>query len=500
MSHEVTHVAQQSPGAGAAARLPATEAVALAPAAPDAGAGTGPGAVPGRSPASGGPVPGTAAAANLAPGVVELKGAAGVEPGPEIDAFFESHHEALVTVQFGSLARGPIKVRKTAAGYAFSNQAIPLNHPAFARGRELSPGLAPSLVLSLLKGGKLLGHVGVAAKSGGRLASLAEQLRAAPDVLGLSGFSFPATPKVVDELEDGELRFGVERVDVRLGGAFSATVTLVATDDTVTFEGSAEVSVGGLASGKLDLDRSAQGLITSSVSLPVQVRNVTGNVDVVWDGTAVTGEGKVGYQGEKLSGEVTLHVMDRAVAEEQARQKRAPAEAAPERAPAAGGGRSPAAAQARGPARNIQYALFGEGDLNFSFTPWLTGTAHVIVDHNGYLTIIGKITPQAEIELFPQQDYVKDLPNSRRAPPTASPSSATSSFSRTSRSARSPSSAPASSTTSRSPERIRRTPSRAVTSASAAASTSPRRPGCGYAPKAVSASKSPSTTSRPAPP
>ena len=55
------------------------------------------------------------------------------------------------------------------------------------------------------------------------------------------------------------------------------------------------------------------------------------------------------------------------------------------------------------------YAVFGEGDLNFAFTDWLSGTAHVIIDSEGYTTIIGEITPQKEFELFPQKDYNKRL-------------------------------------------------------------------------------------------
>lgn len=57
----------------------------------------------------------------------------------------------------------------------------------------------------------------------------------------------------------------------------------------------------------------------------------------------------------------------------------------------------------------VQYAVFGEGDLTFQFTDWLHGTAHVIVDQKGCVTVIGKITPQKEFTLFEQKDYVRQL-------------------------------------------------------------------------------------------
>jgi hypothetical protein len=56
-----------------------------------------------------------------------------------------------------------------------------------------------------------------------------------------------------------------------------------------------------------------------------------------------------------------------------------------------------------------EYVVFGEGDLTFAFTEWLAGTAHVIVDHKGHITVIGKIEPQKEIELFSQKPYNKKL-------------------------------------------------------------------------------------------
>ena len=73
--------------------------------------------------------------------------------------------------------------------------------------------------------------------------------------------------------------------------------------------------------------------------------------------------------------------MEKSKARELEQQKKAPGKAEQKKSP-------------NKKSQKEEYAIFGEGDLTFSFTDWLTGTAHVIIDSRGHLTIIGKITPQ----------------------------------------------------------------------------------------------------------
>jgi Domain of unknown function (DUF4157) len=388
MAHELTHVVQHRSGTGADLARQA----AAPPATP---------AAPGTAPTGD----------DVAPGVVELKGKPGFDPeGPTRD-FLAGRKQATVNVKFGTLASGPIRVRVGRGGYTFEHQAIPLVHPLLAPLREAAPNLAPSLVLSFKKGA-LQGHVGIAAEGKLKSAdreSVARHLQRAPEIVGLAGFKLDKLPELVNNIDGGELHLGLKGVAVKLGAAFSGLVTIEVVNERVAFEGAADVAVKGLATGSLKLTRSPAGLITGHVLVAVQLsKDLTGSVDVTWDGQAVTGEGKVGYKGEKLSGEVTLRLMEKGQAEALERERKAPPEegSGPEAAPAAKASAKAAPKRRTGP---VAYVLFGEGDLTFAFTDWLNGTAHVIVDPTGYVTIIGKITPQKEFPLFEPKEYVKDL-------------------------------------------------------------------------------------------
>ncbi|HVQ36653.1 MAG TPA: hypothetical protein VMS31_03925, partial [Pyrinomonadaceae bacterium] len=204
--------------------------------------------------------------------------------------------------------------------------------------------------------------------------------------------------------EAGQLHLGLANVPIKIGGAFSGTVTFDVIDEKITFEGKAKIVVKGLAEGDLELKRNEENLITGKAKVDLQLpKNFKGGVDVVWDGRAITGEGKVGYTGEKLSGEVTLHLMEKGEAAELEKEKKAPP---------ADAGKESAAKTTKGPAKkpkDVDYVVFGEGDLTFAFNEWLNGEAHVIVDPKGFVTIIGKITPQKEFELFEQKDFIKPL-------------------------------------------------------------------------------------------
>ncbi len=113
----------------------------------------------------------------------------------------------------------------------------------------------------------------------------------------------------------------------------------------------------------------------------------------------MTGKGTVGYQGEKLFGSLLLIMMEEQQAKQLEAQKKAPDKAAAK----------PASATKGRKAKKAKYVVFGEGNLDFAFTPWLTGTANVILDPKGHITIIGKIEPQKEFKLFEPKDYNKEF-------------------------------------------------------------------------------------------
>lgn len=399
MSHELTHVVQNA-GDSTTHRWPIVNR------APAAAAGSAP--KPGgdaRSPAAEKPKPPDSA---VAPGVVELMGKPGFEATQEMIDFIEDGKKGVLNAQFGSLARGPLEVSRKGNALTFRHQPLPLQgHPLFAGLQQHAPDLAPALIVS----GNLSSVTGYVAPAAGarvgQATELLEKVARAPEVLGLTGFTLPQLKpaSLVDTLESGSLKLGLEGATVNLGGAFEGTITFLTTDGKVDkFEAKVSIQGDGLATTELELARTDVGAITGHVMVAVTYKQVSGSVDVTWDGHALTGTGKVGYQGEKFSGDVTVYLMEKAKAIELARQKQAPPEDAKQPAPAE---KSPGGAIGR--AKKEDCAVFGEGDLTFAFTDWLNGTAHVIIDHEGHLTIIGKITPQAEFTLFEQKHFDKEL-------------------------------------------------------------------------------------------
>lgn len=328
------------------------------------------------------------ATGETAPGIMELKGMPTFMPPPPIADFLKERTRGNVNVRFGSLAAGPLEVRRAGERYSVQEQAIPLTHPLF------TGALAPSLIVAVGDGGKIRGRVGFDGEKG----NLAALIRKTPDLVGLGALDLSRLGSAINTLENGALHLGIKGTQIGMGGAFTGTLTLEAVNEAITFEGSAAVTVRGLASGSLELKRSTEGIVTGMATVGLTLpKGFSGNVAVGWDGRAITGEGKVGYTGEKFSGEVLLRLMEKGAAA---------------RLEAAGTARegTPAPAATVGPRSDkVDYVVFGEGDLTFAFTDWLNGTAHVIVDPRGNLTVIGKITPQKEFILFPQKDFNKDL-------------------------------------------------------------------------------------------
>ena len=344
---------------------------------------------------------------DVAPGFVELKDQDSFNPDDKIREWLDQkkRQRGQVRMQFGSLAAGTVMVRKHGDDYSFGRHALSLTHPAIQRVSEDIPSdVMPSLIVSKKRNGNVGGFVSLKAAAKSANAGFNAVVKKAPEVIGMAGFDLSRLPKVINKLEAGKLHLGLNEIPFRLGGSFAGEMTFTLINESVTFVGNASVDVQGLATGNLSLQRSEKGLITGRAKVALQLpKNFSGNVDVAWDGRAVMGEGKVGYAGEKLSGEIMLKLMDKNNAIELAQSKTAPPEEATAKPDA----------KAKAPAKKkndrVDYVVFGDGNLNFAFTDWLHGTAHVIVDAKGFVTIIGKITPQKEFELFSQRDYNKEL-------------------------------------------------------------------------------------------
>ncbi|MFY1112652.1 MAG: DUF4157 domain-containing protein [Methanosarcinaceae archaeon] len=387
LAHELTHVIQQR---GQSSPLPVSRAMVPADGYPMIYRQVAPASAKKRTTEAG------AKTASKMPEetfstVMELKGEP--ELKPPISDFLDEKGVGNVNVRFGTLAEGVIKVKKSRRGYSIVSQDVLLTHSLFSRLES-----KPNLILYVTSKGRIRGEVGIGKRKGSK--ALVAQLRQTPEIFGLPGFYFKGLSNLTNKLENGKLEFGFENVPIRLGSAFSGTLTLKTINENITFDGSVDINVRGLDSGSLVLNRSEEGLITGEGKVGVKFKNVTGEVLVIWNGEVITGEGEVGYQGEKLSGTVLLKVMEKNKAEQLEREMKTPA------GEAAAGKK---AGKTRRKPSKASYVIFGDGDLTFAFNEWLNGTAHVIVDQKGFVTIVGKIVPQKEFELFPQKDYTKEL-------------------------------------------------------------------------------------------
>ena len=224
-------------------------------------------------------------------------------------------------------------------------------------------------------------------------------------VLGGMGLKVGTLPRPVNSFDDGKLTLGVTDLNVELGGFLGAKFNfLLENAAKPKIDATAHVDIKGAAKGELRLDNTA-GNLTGQVSLAVAHASFTGTVIVKYnaDGSVDVG-GKATYNANKLSGEIQFVSTDADLAEKFARD-----------AIAAAGGLenvqdAPAPAPVPAPKAGQKHrALAATGQLAFNLTQWFAGTVNVIVDGKGAVTVIGRIAPPAEINLFEQKDWDKEL-------------------------------------------------------------------------------------------
>src|SRR5262249_36746442 len=209
---------------------------------------------------------------DVAPGVVDLKGQPSFPASPQLDEYLEGRKKKTgnVRVRFGKMAEGTITLRKRAAGkyQTVGKSAIPLTHPLFARMGEVPSAIRPTLDVQVDAKGVVSGYIGLGAGqpfSGSHLSK-------APELLGLVGFDLPKVPKIPNRIEGGILFFGPVTLGITLGGAFSGSLTIEATDENITtFEGKATVSAQGLATGDIELKRSLEGIVTGKAAIGLEL-------------------------------------------------------------------------------------------------------------------------------------------------------------------------------------------------------------------------------------
>lgn len=327
---------------------------------------------------------------------VSLKGTGTfAPPQPVADYLATNPRGGDVSVRLPGVAAGVIRVLGRRGKYSTPSQvqAIDVIHPALEPLR--SAGLTPLLVVEI-SASTVTGYVTVSTGKRpleSRHALIEQMQRHAAD-LGLVGMGKLRMQKPVNQLQGGTLTLSTD-LAFQLGGFLDGTGSFALTDDVVTFAANARASVKGIAQVSLDLQRGADGVISGRVEIPVNLRNFSGALVVTLAGGVVDAVGTVRYTTEKLSGEVTLLVTDAQTARTVAYEHLPPDAIDASAREAAGGAGGAAAAKTPKPGPR---ALAGWGTLEARFSDWLTGRAVVIVDGEGHVTVIGKITPQAKVE------------------------------------------------------------------------------------------------------
>lgn len=219
-------------------------------------------------------------------------------------------------------------------------------------------------------------------------------------VLGGLGLKVRNLPTPVNKLENGKLTLGVNELKVEVGGFVDAQFNLLLENtNKPKIDAVANINVKGVAKGVLRLDNSQEKL-TGEVGLGIDLKGFSGEAKVKYkeDGNIDVG-GKASYNANKLSGEIQFVATDLRTANQFGRD-----------AIAAAGGKEkvkdapPPAPVPAAKSGSKERALAATGQLGFNLTEWFAGTVNVVVDGRGEITVIGRITPPAEIELFKQQD------------------------------------------------------------------------------------------------
>lgn len=221
------------------------------------------------------------------------------------------------------------------------------------------------------------------------------------DALGWFGVKVPSLAgKFTNKFENGVLNLGISGVSVKVAEFVTATLNAGFQDlQKPVVNLSATIKAKGIAEGTLNINNE-KGPLEGAVDIGINFASFSGNVTAVYkpDGN-IDIRGSVGYSGNKLSGNLTLIATDKATADNFAKQQLGSGKAEEAALPA-----EVPAAQGKG-----ERAMAGMGTLTFNLTDWFAGSVNVIVDGTGAVTVVGKIAPPKEIELFPQKDFDKEL-------------------------------------------------------------------------------------------
>lgn len=307
-----------------------------------------------------------------------------------------------IKVSFGNIAQGTLKVRKKKEYYETVGEAqgLAVDLPFLRPLQEA--GVQPLLAIDIKQsniGGYLTVPAGKKQLPGNKNA-LFNWIKTNPILMKWQGLD-KLSPKgeIINQIEGSQLRFEVNDIKVVLGGFVNGSFNIGLRNTAVTVQGNATVQVKNLSTANLEFQRDELGNLKGSFQMQTQIKRFSGVVQGKFLNGLFDIQGQVGYNSEKLKGTVNIIVTDAQQAQAMVMQQLEPqqiSEGAQQRV----GDAAPAAGPQPGPR-----VIAGWGVLDFSFNEWLTGSAKVIVDGEGYITVHGEIAPPAQVTLFDPRPY-----------------------------------------------------------------------------------------------
>ena len=350
--------------------------------------------------------------ADMPTAVTEIAGGTVLEPNPAVVDYLDTKQAKPIPVSVGSIAAGHLWVQKRKDGYDFkAGQSLPLMLPLCDRLR--AGGVEPVLAVKSEKG-IVEGYASVAGKSGkpGDTDDLFAAIKKNAAVLGWAGLTDIRLPKSQNELHGSRLILKASQVSFSLAGFLHATGSFGFENEKMTFDATATGSVKGLADIALPISLAPDGTLAGRIEVATKLAGFTGNVVAAFGGGLVDVRGTVGYRNEKFDGQITIIATDPKSAEALVAGQIPGQPAAPSAAPPVGGaqgGPAPAAVNPLVPAPGKR-VVAGWGNINVTLADWLSGSALVVVDPVGYVTIVGKITPRMNRPLFEQKNFIYPFP------------------------------------------------------------------------------------------
>ncbi|HEU4387904.1 MAG TPA: DUF4157 domain-containing protein [Blastocatellia bacterium] len=360
--------------------------------------------------------------------VVELKGRSDFAPSGRLSEgiWCFNPDPVMVRAQFGTLARGVLRVRVTdtlptvsAPGTrvtppliletASDNEFLELNHPSFPGGGfDYPPRLYITIRNSIVTGNVSffpgLGRVHAVGTRSWLAGYSLERL------LGWRGLRGVTAASEVNELRDGVLRVALNEFQFQIddttvvGGlqsegpdSLGGTGNFSVVDEAESFSANVDVRGDGINAGSMPL-RKTSDRISGSGSFTLNLAptdafggRFTGSIEGNFAGGMLTLQGTASYRSRRVNGNLTLLFAPRFFAWTRVSEV----------LPAA----TPNAPQLTiGASSAPGYVVVGWGTVDFALNEWLTGSVSAVLDPDGFITSHGILRPTREFQFLTDEE------------------------------------------------------------------------------------------------